>query len=111
MLFQVTIPIDNYETNGVFFKELYFESNHSPTLDEVRKYCNDKMIEEQKLAEDHPEWGPFCAEYGQCTVILGCVTEFPSVNGNCISSNEFVYHYRWKRQPITITRITPFKLE
>jgi len=82
-IFQVTIPVINYEGDGIFEQELFFEGEKCPSKEQV--------IEEVEKRHDRV---PDLLEHGgwnDCLKTLACVTEWPYIGGNLVLSSTQVF--------------------
>ena len=111
MIFRFSIPIDDYCGQEVFYKQVYFEGERCPSLKEVMDRLLVEKTKEDELCVEHPEYGPFCDEYGQCieTLALTNDSDFPFLCGNLLQTNCFVTHPKWGRVSITGSVIRPFQ--
>jgi hypothetical protein len=113
-MIKITIPISNYEGNGVFEKELYFE--RMPSLEELRKILQEEHQKEVEYSKD-PEYGYHyanCFEYQECLEVLQTVSldlwaELYVGNGVMMSSRH-INHPKFGKQSICCKVITIFKI-
>jgi hypothetical protein len=104
MLVKISIPIPNYENNGIFYKELYFQCDKSPSLADVISYCEKMDLEERHMSYAFPNNGPYCFEFSDCLDILRSMHDFdlPRVTSNyLISTNTFV-KTNFGKKPLTV---------
>lgn len=59
MIFRFSIPIPDYYRENVFYKQLYFEGESCPTLQQVKDFC-------QKEAETESSNLIPCTEFADC---------------------------------------------
>ncbi len=114
MIFQFKFPIPNYECNGIFYKEVYFEGSRCPTHHEVVAALCAMNAEEQYHAKRHPEHGPFLFEYFACLEAIDQISnnngQLPMIAGNLVQTNVFC-ETDFGRKPLTVTRIQTITLE
>lgn len=83
MLIKVTIPIHNYYRNGVHYQDIYFDSNHSPTKDEVLNYL-------RQLSERDSQFSEYMGDWEDAIESVNTVEDWPTIGGRVISRNTFV---------------------
>ena len=111
MLYCFEFPIDDYYGENVFFKQVYFTCDICPSKEMVIEVLRKARAEEQELLADHPEYGPFTDEYGQCLKAIENLEkrdEFPQLSSNMCMTNSFVQHPKWGQVPLTVSVIQPF---
>lgn len=83
MLIKVTIPIHNYYRNGVHYQDIYFDSNHSPTKDEVLNYL-------RQLSERDSQFSEYMGDWEDAMESVNNTNEWPAIGGTVLSRNTFV---------------------
>lgn len=83
MLIKVTIPIHNYYRNGVHYQDIYFDSNHSPTKDEVLSFLQD-------LSERDSQYPEYMGDWEDAIQSVDRAEDWPRIGAGVISRNTFV---------------------
>lgn len=83
MLIKITIPISNYYNDGVFYQDIYFDSDHSPSKDEVLSYL-------QEMSERDSKWSEYLGTWEDAINSVNNTEDWPIIGGKKIGSNTFV---------------------
>lgn len=86
MLYQYIIPIENYNCDGIFFKEIFIESEKYPTKEEFIAIIEGIAAEE--IVKE---------------------AEYPILYGSCIATNTRVIHPKYGDLPFSVKRILPLR--
>lgn len=105
-IYKISIPVSDYYGEKVFFQEVYFEGNNCPTYQRLVDFLTNRNNWEHEQAEFNPENVPYCFAYEDCLNSLKYMEgEFPYITKHLYSSNTFVNHPKYGRQPLTVSRI------
>lgn len=83
MLIKVTIPIHNYCCDGVDYQDIYFNSDHSPTKDEVLNYLRQLSVRDSQYPEYTGDWEDAIQSVDRAE-------DWPRIGAGVISRNTFV---------------------
>ena len=108
MLVKISIPIRNYYGDGVFYQDIYFETDHSPTKEEVLEYLQSQHDQDSQYEE-------YLGDWQDCINSVNASEDWPVVGGQKIGSNTFVHRDDLKvfeeHLPLSMDVIKPYRLQ
>lgn len=108
-IYKLTIPVDDYYREAVYFQGFYFDSDHSPSKEEVMLFLQENSVH----AEQNPEEYMGTNVFAECIESINSITspeKWPSLYMGLIQTNVRTNHSKWGDQPITMRLIDPIKL-
>ena len=107
MLVKVSVPTRNYDGDGIHFQEIYFETDHSPSKEEVLEYLKELDERDSQYVEYNYEWR-------ECIEAIINTRDWPCVGGIKKSESTFVNRKDLLKfqnfVPLWMEIITPKKL-
>ena len=107
MLIKISIPIHNYYSDGVFYQDIYFETDHSPTKEEVLTYL-------QSQHNQDSQYEGYLGDWQDCIISVNASEDWPFVGGRKVGSNTFVNREDLKvfedHLPLSMGVINPHRL-
>lgn len=105
-IFRFIFPITNYYGDGIFEKHVYIEAptRQCPTKEQVRAI----LVREREKEMKWPE-AAACDELGECLKCMDTVENWPWLSEAMYETNSFC-ETKWGRQPLTATRLMPYKM-
>ena len=109
MLVRYGIPIPNYYGDEVFFRNVYFECERCPTFQEFKDAIKANLEKDDALIGKEEN---AMSDLHKILETLECpIEEWPTVNdGWLVHTNTFVMTPEFGRQPLSVTRIQPYKI-
>ena len=82
-LYQLTIPVENYNCDGIFEQDMFIWADHSPSKQDWIDYA-------KELHGIDSEYLEYTGTWKEVIEILSNCEDFPNLYGYCVATNTFV---------------------
>ncbi len=103
MIFEIKIPIKNYEGDGIFYQSLFIECSYSPTQKEVIRAL-------EFYHERDSRYNEYIGDWETCIEVVKNCKEFPFLERNCISRSTSV-ETKFGSHSLTMRKIHTYIVE
>jgi len=111
-IYELSIPVDNYYGEAVFFQTFFFEADKSPTKEEVLSYLKEQSDFVKNDPEPESNIGGNVFE--ECIESINNITSngdsWPNLFSYLSQTNVRTMHPKWGDQPLTMRLLNPVKL-
>jgi hypothetical protein len=83
MIIQITIPILNYDKDGIFYQEIYFETETSPAKGQVLQYLTELHQRDSRYSE-------YLGDWEDCIKSVNATKDWPWLGFKMQQTNSFV---------------------